>query len=247
MLPVGVQRVPDTLYAIDPAKPWIRYYPELEQGSEAWLQARCGLLTASEMKLAITPTLKVANNDKTRMHVWELLSQRISGFVEPTYIGDAMLRGHEDEILAAQLYEENYGGSYPMGFVTNSRHGFTLGYSPDRLIGADGLWECKSRVQKYQVQTIAGQEPPPEFMLQLQTGLLVTERKWIDFTSYSGGLPMVTMRVWPDLEIQTAILEAAAAFEANIAFHHEQYQAALVSPNLRLIPTERRVIQEMYA
>ena len=32
------------------------------QGDEAWLQARCGLLTASEMKLILTPTLKTADN-----------------------------------------------------------------------------------------------------------------------------------------------------------------------------------------
>ena len=34
--------------------------------------ARCGLLTASEMKLIVTPTMKVANNDKTRSHRREL-------------------------------------------------------------------------------------------------------------------------------------------------------------------------------
>jgi hypothetical protein len=38
----------------------IRYYPDLDQGSELWLKARCGLLTASEMKLILTPTLKIA-------------------------------------------------------------------------------------------------------------------------------------------------------------------------------------------
>jgi hypothetical protein len=44
-----------------------------------------------------------------------------------------------------------------------------------RLVGADGLIECKSRRQKFQVQTIienVGAETiPAEFMIQVQTGL----------------------------------------------------------------------------
>jgi hypothetical protein len=31
---------------------------DVEQGTEAWHEARCGLLTASEVKLILTPTLK---------------------------------------------------------------------------------------------------------------------------------------------------------------------------------------------
>jgi hypothetical protein len=38
---------------------------------------------------------------------------------------------------------------------------------------------------------------PDDFKLQVQGELLVTERKWCDFISYCGGLPMVTMRVEP--------------------------------------------------
>src|SRR3546814_6407235 len=75
---------------------------DLIQGSEEWLQARCGLLTASEMKLIVTPTLKAANNDKTRTHLYELLAQRVTGYVEPHYISDDMLRGMDDEIIRSE-------------------------------------------------------------------------------------------------------------------------------------------------
>jgi len=70
----------------------ITYYPELIQGSEEWHALRCGLLTASEMKLIITPTLKVASNEKERAHLYELLAQRITKYVVPTYVSDDMLR-----------------------------------------------------------------------------------------------------------------------------------------------------------
>jgi predicted phage-related endonuclease len=221
------------------------------QGTEEWHAVRCGLLTASEVKLIISPkTLKAADNDKTRAHVWELLAQRISKYTEPTYIGEAMMRGKVDEIYARLLYAEKYAPVEEVGFVTNNEWGFTLGYSPDGLVGDDGQIECKSRCQKYQIETITDNVSagtiPDEYVMQCQTGLLVTRRKWLDFVSYSGGLPMVTIRVWPDPAIQEAIIAAAAAFEKKIAEKLAIYNETLKSP-ARLIPTERRIEQEMFA
>ena len=89
----------------------ITYFPEMDQGSEDWLAARCGMLTASEVKLIMTATGKVADNDKTRAHVYELAAQRLTGFVEPRFISDDMLRGHEDEVEARIAYEKAYGGT----------------------------------------------------------------------------------------------------------------------------------------
>ncbi len=53
----------------------------------------------------------------------------------------------------------------------------------------DGIVECKSRRQKYQVQTFLEHVPegviPADYVLQIQTGLLVSERLWCDLVSYS--------------------------------------------------------------
>ena len=77
----------------------VTIYREMIQGSEEWSAARCGLLTASEMKLIVTPTLKAASNDKERGHLYELLAQRITRYVEPRYVTDDMLRGQNDDCL----------------------------------------------------------------------------------------------------------------------------------------------------
>lgn len=223
----------------------IKYYADLIQGSDEWVSARCGLLTASEMKLIITPTLKIARNDKEWAHLDELLAQRITGYVEPHYIGDNMLRGYEDEVLARHIYSEKYAPVQEIGFITNSRFGFTIGYSPDGLVGDDGLIECKSRRQKFQVDTITNGKIPDEYVIQIQTGLMVSGREWLDFISYSGGLPMVTIRAYSDPVVQDAIFEAARSFEAKLAEKLAKYQRALKS-NSRLIPTERRVEVEMF-
>ena len=218
----------------------ITYHNDLIQGSDEWHEARCGLLTASEVKLILTPTLKVANNDKTRAHVWELLAQRLTRYVEPSYIGDAMLRGWRDEIIARDLYSQHYAPVTEAGFITNDQWGFTLGYSPDGLVGNDGLIECKSRAQKFQIQTIAENEVPSEFMLQLQTGLLVTGRKWVDFISYSGGLPMFVKRVLPDRVMQEAIIDAAVAFENTLAVRKNDFDHGIDAMPV-VIETERHV------
>ncbi|MCQ8277963.1 YqaJ viral recombinase family protein [Acetobacteraceae bacterium KSS8] len=221
-------------------------HSDLAQGSDEWLAARCGLLTASEMKLIMTPTYKPSDNEKTRAHLYELLAQRITGYVEPHYVGDDMLRGQADELEARILYDQHYAPVQEVGFITNDQWGFTLGYSPDGLVGDDGLIECKSRRQKYQAQTILGGVMPDEYLLQVQTGLLVTGRKWLDFVSYCGGLPMFTVRVYPDPDVQAAIIVAASAFEAKLATNLNEYRAEMERKALRLIPTERRIEQEMY-
>lgn len=220
------------------------YHNDLIQGSDEWLAQRCGLITASEMKLILTPTLKVADNDKTRAHVYELLFQRLTKFVEPQYVSDAMLRGQEDEIYARAAYEEHYAPVTEVGFITNDQWGFTIGYSPDGLVGDDGLIECKSRAGKYQVQTIAENEVPVEYMLQLQTGLLVTGRQWIDFISYSGGLPMFVKRVEPDPLIQGAIIAAATNFEMKVAAKEQEYRSTIATM-AKVIETERREAEEI--
>lgn len=226
----------------------ITYHPNVIQGSDEWMALRCGRITASEVKLLLTPTLKAANNDKSRAHLWELAAQRITGYVEPSYITDAMLRGHNDEVLARNLYREHRADVEECGFVTNDKWGFKLGCSPDGLVGIEGMIECKSRVQKYQVQTIVEHwrdgTPPDDFMLQVQTGLLVTERKWCDLISYSGGLPMIEMRVEPIAEIQDAIIAACTDAEKKIADIIADFHAAVEARGL--IPTERHIEQEIF-
>ncbi len=106
--------------------------------------------------------------------------------------------------------------------------------------------EAKSRRQKFQIETIASQRMPDDFVMQVQAGMLVTGRKWCDFVSYSAGLPMVTIRVFPDPVVQLAIAEAAAEFETQLQARYAEYSAALVAPENRLIPTERKVEQEMF-
>ena len=162
-----------------------------------------------------------------------------------------MLRGQADEIEARALYHANVAPVQECGFITNNRWGFTIGYSPDGLVGKRGLVEFKSRRQKYQVETICAHhltgEIPADYVMQCQTGLLVSEREWIDLGSYCGGMPMRVMRVFPDDKVQAAIIEASQAFEHRLAEKLAIYHEAIASAVGGNFPTERRVEMEMFA
>lgn len=224
----------------------IRYHRDLVQGSEAWLAARCGVLTASEMKLIVTPTGKASASATARAHLFDLVAQRITGHVEPRFITDDMLRGMNDEGEARALYAQHHAPVEEVGFITRDfDHGgvrFTLGYSPDGLVSDDGLIEIKSRRPKFQIETILNGEMPDDYAVQVQAGMLISDREWLDFISYSGGLAMFVCRVERDPRWSAAILDAAAAAEEQMQRMAEDYarQAA------RLIPTERRIEQEMH-
>lgn len=221
----------------------ITYHPELIQGSDEWMESRRGLITAGSMDLILTPTLKVASNEKERQHLFELLAQRVTGYVEPQYVSDDMLRGLEDEIYAKSLYSEKYAPIEDVGMVTNDRWGFVISCSPDGLVGDDGMVECKSRRQKYQAQTIIDGAMPTEFMLQVQAELMVTERKWCDFLSYCGGMPMFVTRCYPIPSVIEAMENAAIGFEKRLQENMALYLANAAQFHM----TERRIHEDIIA
>jgi len=219
-----------------------KYHHHIVQGTDEWLQLRTGLITASEMNLLMTPTMKPANNDESRSHLFELAAQRITAYTEPSFVSEDMMRGWSDEVLARQAYAENYAPVDECGFITREIEGFTVGYSPDALVGDDGLIEVKSRRQKYQIRTICDAIVPEEYMLQIQTGLLITGRKWLDFVSYCGGLPMVVMRVYPDPKMQGAIIETIQRAEEVIRDLMDVYENTVrLHPTW---PTTERIIEK---
>lgn len=239
-------------------------YPELEQGSDEWLQARCGILTASVIGSLVSsrqptaletdcpecgaeangpclgkrspepiktlhPARAAAARELDRVIaadvtsetalglIMTLAAERITGFVEPTLQSRAMERGQLDEPYARDAYSTHYTKVTELGFMVREFDGFRIGYSPDGLVGEKGLIEIKSRSQKAQLRTVLADEVPGENVAQLQTGLLVSGREWIDYVSYSGGMKLWTKTVDPDPIWQTTILAAANKAETIIS------------------------------
>lgn len=193
------------------------YYHSIIQGTQEWHDLRRGVLTSTAIKTLITPTGKLADNDKTRVHVYEIAAQRITGRTEESYQSYDMMRGHDEERLARDLYAKHYAPVTECGFVVNDSLGFEVGYSPDGLVGDHGLIEIKSAKSRIQVERIATGGVPSEHYAQIQTGLWVTGREWCDFISYGNGMKMMVCRVFANSVYHELIEQAAQSFEAKVA------------------------------
>lgn len=202
----------------------LQVFNDIEQGTDEWHAIRRGIITASVVGLLITPkTIKPAVNDTSRGLTGTLVAERITGFTEPMQMNADMERGTLDEPYARDLYSEHFAPVTEVGFMVREACDFRIGYSPDGLVGDDGLIEIKSRRQKKHLATILADEVPLENIAQCQAGLLVSGRAWLDYVSYCGGMPLYTKRVLPDPRWHEAIIEAVKAFEATAGDMYADY------------------------
>jgi hypothetical protein len=200
---------------------------DLLQGSDAWHDQRRGIVTASVVGKLLTTTGRVANNDYSRALTTLLVAERITGWTDPTFTNDDMMRGVNEEPRARALYSERYAPARESGFMLREEQDWKLGYSPDGLVGDDGLIEVKAPRAKKHLATILSGAVPPEHMPQIQAGLLVSGREWLDFISFCGGMPMWVCRVHPDPKWFDAITEAVRQFEATAVQMVADYEAAV--------------------
>lgn len=212
-------------------------YADLEQGSEKWLDARCGLLTASTIGKLITPaTLKVADNETSRGLIMQLAAERITRHVDFVYPTADMQRGTDDEPFARDIYAANFAPVEQVGFMVRDFGDYRIGYSPDGLVGESGCIEIKSRRPKEHLKTVLKGLPPLENMAQMMAGMLVSGRDYCDYVSYCAGLPLWVKRVHLEDRWVTAIHAAAETFEINVANIVNNFNAATEG----LPMTERR-------
>ena len=190
-------------------------YDQLEQGTPEWLEARAGILTASTIGQLITAkTIKPAMNDRSRGLCQTLIAERITGHVEPVHPNRAMTRGTLLEPEARRIYAEQTGQDVDeVGFARLDTDTYTLGSSPDGLVGETGGIEIKSPSAKVHVSTVLSGAIPDYNRAQVQAFLHVTGLEWCDFISYYPGEPLFIIRDYPDKRWQAAIQSAAEQFE----------------------------------
>ena len=203
-------------------------YEHLEQGTPEWLEARAGILTASTIGQLITAkTIKPAMNDRSRGLCQTLIAERITGHVEPVHPNRAMTRGTLLEPEARRIYAEQTGQDVDeVGFARLDKDTYTLGSSPDGLVGEDGGIEIKSPSAKVHVSTVLSGAIPDYNRAQVQAFLHVTGREWCDFISYYPGEPLCIIRDYPDPRWQKAIESAAEQFEETARNAVARYETA---------------------
>lgn len=215
-------------------------YSDVVQNTDEWYELRRGMLTASTIGQLITPkTMQVANNPDSRALAAALAAERITGWSEDNYVNWDMQRGRDDEPRARDFYSEHRAPVIECGYMIRDFDTFKLGYSPDGLVGDDGLIEVKSRIPKRQVPVVLAGGVPSEHMAQIQAGLLISGRDWCDYISWAGGMAFWPVRVEPIPDWQEAIVEAASAAEKAITQMVDDYEDAVAG----LPMTERNIYE----
>lgn len=205
-------------------------YADVQQNTDEWIELRRGMVTASTIKSLVTAkTRQPASNIDQRSLLRTLVAERINGWPEENFATYDMMMGHVYEPIARDLYAKHFKRTVTtMGFMVREIGGLKLGYSPDALVGDDGLLEIKSRHGKEHVETVLAGEVPSVHMAQCQAGLFVSGREWIDFISYSPGMALYPVRVLPDPEWFDAIAKALIAFEMAASDMEAKYRANVV-------------------
>lgn len=225
------------------ARVTVRYHHDIVQGTDEWLQLRRGIITASEIKTLVTPTGKLANNETSRKYLHQILAERVFDASEPSFYNDDMMRGHLLEPFARGIYAEHFAPVDECGFVTRDYGHYRIGYSPDGLVGDDGLIEIKSRLAKHHIASLLAGDVPAEYVPQIQGGLAVTGREWCDFISYTPGLPFYRCRVHRDESLIATLEAAAEAAEVELQRLHDAYQqVAAQYPATEQIQPEQEIV-----
>jgi putative phage-type endonuclease len=201
----------------------MQVFEDIEQGSQEWLQVRCGIITASNMGKVLAK-----GEGKTRKgYMRILIGERFTGEPEETYKNADMERGSALEQEARAVYASAYEQEIrQVGFIRNFEAIGGVGYSPDGLIGDEGAIEIKCRRPSVQVEVLETKKIEKGYYDQIQAGMAVSERKWIDFISYCPGLPLFVERVHRDQEYIDKMLEEAVSFYEDLETTMERISRA---------------------
>jgi hypothetical protein len=176
----------------------MKIWPNLLQGSEQWLAARTGKLTASNASKVVTAGGKLSTQRSA--YIDELISDCFCPG-QNAWQGNANTdRGTAMEPLARAAFTEATGLEVEeVGFVT--REDGVIGCSPDGLISAGGEYveglEIKCPLPKTHLRYLLDGKLPDSYKPQVHFSIMVTGLPW-HFWSYCPGMKPLHLYVEPD-------------------------------------------------
>jgi putative phage-type endonuclease len=189
------------------------------QGTDEWLLERCGRVTASRIAdlMATTRSGFAASRDNYKA---QIIAERLTGCVAPSFTNSAMQHGTETEPEARRAYEFYVDRDVQqVGFVAHPQIEMA-GASPDGLVGDDGLLELKCPNTATHIETLLTGRIPDKYHKQMQFQLACTGREWCDFASYDNRMPermrLFVKRVSRDAQDISEIETAVRAFLLEI-------------------------------
>ena len=200
----------------------------VEQGSPEWKALRLGIVTCSEIEcLMVNGKGEGGFGEGALSYMNQLIGERITGQEAGSWGGNWYSdNGHTCEPIAIDLYCARTEAdpaviSHP-AIIMN--HG--CGYSPDGVVGDDGLLEVKTKIPKKLVDVILSGAVPKEHVAQIQGGLWVSGREWCDFIAYWPGMPLVPIRMQRDESYIAKMAVRVAQFYKMLDERLERVMAA---------------------
>lgn len=204
----------------------------LVQGSDEWLAARVGRITASRMTDLMAKTKSGWGASRANLMA-ELLCERLTGMPAVRFTNDAMRWGTEQEQFAREAYANRKGVEvFEVGFIPHPEIA-RAGASPDGYVGESGLVEFKSPNSATHIDTLLTEVVPARYALQMQFQMACADREWCDFVSYDPRCPahmqLFVRRVTRDqsviLELESEVVALDTEIEAKIAALSRKYGA----------------------
>lgn len=194
---------------------------DMEQGTEEWFLARRGIPTASNFATIMAKGRDGGASKTRKTYLYKLAGEVITGQAAESFSNSHTERGHVMEDEARKYYEFVKDVEVKqVGFITNGK----AGYSPDFLVGYDGLGEIKSKAPHILLEVLEKDKFQPEHWAQCQGGLWVAEREWIDQINYWPNMPTPIFRAYRDEEYIIQIEEAVDRFNDELAALVEKWK-----------------------
>ena len=189
------------------------------QGSEEWLQARCGIITASRIADIIAKT-KTGESTSRANYRAQLVAERMTGKVQESFCNTAMQWGNEQEPYARIAYEIDKGVMVDeVGLVMHPRIE-RAGASPDGFSGKFGLVEIKCPNTATHIGYLLDGKPPARYVPQMAWQIICTGRSWCDFVSYDPRMPepeqYFCVRYIPDDKYLAMLETEVKKFDAEV-------------------------------
>ncbi len=156
------------------------------QGTEAWMQSRCGYFGASELG-----ALMAKGEGKMRAAlIKRKVAERLSGKPQTTWGGNAATEnGHEQEHAARRAYEDLTGAFVEQaGFGRHPVYQFS-GASPDGLVGDKGGVEFKSHMTLMIHLDAIESKMSGAHVYQCQWGMACWSCEWWDYAHWCPDAP----------------------------------------------------------
>jgi hypothetical protein len=192
----------------------VKIYRDLVQGTSEWNYTRAGIPTSSQFERIMTPSGKVSK--QAEMYLYQLLAERMMKHPVVEFHSHWMDRGSQMEAEAVNFYQFTRDVSTEkIGFITNDAG--TIGASPDRLVGTDGLLEIKVPKESTHVAFLMQSGSAyDEYKTQTQGQLWIAEREWNDLVSYHAEMPEAIIRIERDEPFIRMLSDAVTTFSLEL-------------------------------